>query len=55
VDAKRGVATLRGPSGDFVDVKVRDPKILHEVKAGDQVVASFTESVALRVQPASAK
>jgi hypothetical protein len=55
VDAKRGVATLRGPSGDFVDVKVRDPNILHEVKAGDQVVASFTESVALRVQPASAK
>ena len=55
VDAKRGVATLRGPSGDFVDVKVRDPKILHEVKAGDQVVASFTESVALRVQPAPAK
>ena len=40
VNAKRGIATLRGPEGNFVDVKVRDPKLLHDVKAGDQVVAS---------------
>lgn len=55
VDAKRGVATLQGPSGMLYDVKVRDPKVLHEVKTGDQVVASITESVALRVQAAPTK
>lgn len=55
VDAKRGIATLRGPEGNFVDVKVRDPKLLRDVKAGDQVVASVTETVAVDVQPATAK
>lgn len=55
VNAKRGIATLRGPEGNFVDVKVRDPKLLHDVKAGDQVVASVTETVAVSVQPVTAK
>ena len=55
VDAKRGIVTLRGPEGNFVDVKVRDPKLLHDVKAGDQVVASVTETVALGVQHVTAK
>ena len=55
VNAKRGIATLRGPEGNFVDVKVRDPKLLHDVKAGDQVVASVTETVAVGVLPVTAK
>jgi len=55
VNAKRGIATLRGPEGHFVDVKVRDPKLLHDVKAGDQVVASVTETVAVGVLPVTAK
>ena len=54
VNAKRGIATLRGPDGNFVDVKVREPKLLHDVKVGDQVVASVTETVAVRVQAVSA-
>lgn len=55
VDVKRSVATLQGPSGVLYDVKVRDPKVLHDVQVGDQVVANITESVALRVQPAPTK
>lgn len=55
VDRKKGIATLRGPSGQLVDVRVRDPKVLREVKVGDQVVANITESVALSVRPAPAK
>ena len=55
VNAKRGVVTLRGTEGNFVDVKVRDPALLKEVKAGDQVVASVTETVAVGVQPVTAK
>jgi hypothetical protein len=55
VDRKKSIATLRGPSGQMVDVHVRDPQVLREVKVGDQVVASITESVALSVTPAAKK
>jgi hypothetical protein len=55
VNAKGGIVTLRGPEGNFVDVKVRDPALLREVKTGDQVVASVTETVAVGVQPVTAK
>ena len=54
VDRKKSIATLRGPSGQLVDVHVRDPKVLRDVKVGDQVVANITESVALSVRPARA-
>lgn len=55
LDRKKNIATLRGPSGQLVDVHVRDPQVLKDVKVGDQVVANFTESVALSVRPAPAK
>ena len=53
VNLQRQIVTLKGPEGKVVDVKVRDPKVLKEVKVGDQVAASVTESVVLRVRPAS--
>ena len=55
VDRKKKIVTLRGTSGQLTDVHVRDPQVLREVKVGDQVVASITESVALSVRPAPAK
>lgn len=55
VDRKKKIVTLRGTSDQLTDVHVRDPQVLREVKVGDQVIASITESVALRVQPAPAK
>ncbi|MDN8613046.1 hypothetical protein [Variovorax ginsengisoli] len=55
LDRKKNIVTLRGTSGQLVDVHVRDPKALQDVKVGDQVVANITESVALRVTPAPAK
>ena len=55
VDRKRSVATLKGPGGRVVDVLVKDPEVLKELKAGDQVVAIVTESMAINVQPAKAK
>ncbi|RZL91521.1 MAG: hypothetical protein EOP82_12660 [Variovorax sp.] len=54
VDTKKKIVTLKGPSGQLVDVKVRDPKPLHDVKVGDQVAANITETVALRMRPAPA-
>ena len=52
VNLKRKIVTLRGPEGKMVDVHVKDPAVLKEVKVGDQVGARITESVAVRVRPA---
>jgi len=54
VNAKRKIVTLKGPEGKVVDVLVKDPQVLKEVKVGDQVGARITESVAVRVTPAKA-
>ena len=52
VDHKAGVATLKGPKGHIVEVKIQDPQILKDIKTGDQVVAVITEQVAISVTPA---
>jgi len=50
IDKKKMMATLRGPEGKVVDVKVRNPKNLENVKEGDQVVITYTEAVAVSVE-----
>ena len=50
IDKKKMMATLRGPEGKVVDVKVRNPKNLENVKVGDQVVITYTEAVAVSVE-----
>jgi len=47
VDAKRNVVLLQGPQGRYAEVKVKDPKVMSEVKAGDQVEITYTEAVLL--------
>ena len=51
IDQKKQMVTLRGPSR-VVDLKVQDPNQLKLVKVGDQVEATFTEAVAISVEPA---
>ncbi len=51
VDSKKQTVTLRGPSR-VVDLKVRDPNQLKLVKVGDQVEATYTEAMAIAVEPA---
>lgn len=51
VDAKKQSVRLRGPQR-MVDLKVKDPNQLKLIKVGDQVEATFTEAVALAVEPA---
>jgi hypothetical protein len=51
VDEKRQTVTLRGPKRT-VDLKVKDPKQLKLVKVGDQVEATYTEALAVSVEPA---
>jgi hypothetical protein len=51
VDAKKQVVTLKGPERT-VELKLRDPKQFNLVKVGDQVEATYTEAVAISVEPA---
>jgi hypothetical protein len=51
VDAKKQTVRLRGPQRT-VDLKVKDPNQFKLIKVGDQVEATFTEAVAIAVEPA---
>lgn len=50
IDPKKTFVTLKGPQGKVVDVKVRDPKNLENVKVGDQVAITYTEALAISVE-----
>lgn len=52
VDPANMVITLRGPRGNIVDLNVKNPDHFKVVKAGDQVEVSYTEAMALSVEPA---
>jgi hypothetical protein len=49
IDRKNNVVALRGPKGNIVDVEVANPKIMQEIKVGDQVEAQYTEAALLGV------
>ncbi len=52
VDKKAGTVTIKGPEGNTVTVKARDPKNLEKVKAGDNVEITYTEALAISVEEA---
>ncbi|MCC6609754.1 MAG: hypothetical protein IT515_08805 [Burkholderiales bacterium] len=52
VDPKNKTITLRGPRGNFVTLDVQNPDQFKVVKKGDQVEATYTEALALSVEPA---
>jgi Cu/Ag efflux protein CusF len=54
VDAAKQVVTLKGPKRT-VDLKVPDPEQLKRIAKGDQVEATFTQALALAVEPAAKK
>ncbi|MGB7971203.1 MAG: hypothetical protein WCF31_04445 [Candidatus Deferrimicrobiaceae bacterium] len=45
--------TLKGPQGNSERVAVKDPKNLENVKVGDEVQLTYTEAMAISVQPAA--
>jgi Cu/Ag efflux protein CusF len=55
IDAKKKHVTLKGPEGKTMVVKVKDPKNLVNVKVGDQVMLTYTEALAVSVEPAKKK
>lgn len=52
VNPRSQTVTLRGPE-HTVDLRVRDPEQFKLVKVGDQVQATFTDAVAISVEPAA--
>jgi hypothetical protein len=54
VDAERQIVTLKGPQ-QSVEVKVQDPNQFKLVKVGDQVDVTYTEAVAVSVEPTASK
>jgi hypothetical protein len=51
VDPKTQMVTLRGPR-QTVDLKVDDPEQFKRVAKGDRVEATYTEALAVSVEPA---
>lgn len=50
VDAGKQVVTLEGPSGRSVNVRVKDPAVFSQIKAGEQVEMVITEAIAIAVE-----
>ncbi len=55
VDPKNSIISLKGPRGNVVDLKVRNQDQFKVVKKGDQVEVTYTEALAISVEPASKK
>lgn len=52
VDVKTKTITLKGARGKIVDLKIDDPKIINEIKNGDQIEGTYVEALAIAVLPA---
>jgi hypothetical protein len=50
LDKVNNTATLKGPGGDVVVVKVQDPSNFKKVKVGETIVITYTEAVAISIQ-----
>ena len=51
VDKKKSTITLKGPMGKVVTLPVQNPDQFKVVKKGDQVEVTYTEALALSVEP----
>ena len=45
---------VRGPRGNVAEVKVRDPKVVSSLKAGDKIDLTYVEGVAIEVRESTA-
>ncbi len=55
IDKAAQTVTLRGPDGDLSTVKVRYPENLNRVAVGDLVNITYTEALAISVEPPAKK
>jgi len=52
IDKKTAMVTLKGADGSLTPVKVRDPSKLDRVRVGDLVTITYSQAVAVAVEPA---
>jgi Cu/Ag efflux protein CusF len=52
IDTRGGTVTLKGADGETITTKVRDPEQLKRVRVGDLVELTYTEAIAVSVEPA---
>ncbi len=55
VDKATSKVTLKGPEGGLATVKAKDPAKLEKVKVGDLVEITYTQALAISVEPAPKK
>ena len=55
IDEVRRTITFKGPAGKTVTVEVENPANLAELRMGDTVVFTYTEALAISVEPAGKK
>ena len=53
IDTAAGTVTLKGPRGNSRTIKAKNPENLKKVKVGDLIDISYTEAVAVKVEPAA--
>ena len=53
IDRIANTVVLKGPEGNLVGVKVKDPGKLENVQVGDQVVITYTEALAISLEKAT--
>ena len=53
IDRGAGTVKLKGPKGNVVTIKAREPRRLEAVKVGDLIEAEYTAAVAVSVEPAA--
>ncbi len=54
VDPENGAVTIKGPDGSTEKVKVRDPKVLKHLKAGEELVVTVTRATAIAIEKEAA-
>jgi Cu/Ag efflux protein CusF len=55
IDKMASKVTLKGPEGNEITVKVKDPKKLEGVNVGDLVQLTYTQALAISVSPGPTK
>jgi Cu/Ag efflux protein CusF len=54
VDTAKKIVSVKNKDGKIIELNVKDPEQLKLVKKGDQVQATYTEAVAIALEPAAA-
>jgi hypothetical protein len=55
LDRQTQTVTIKGPKGNYLAVKVKDPSTLEKLRLGDVALVVYSEAFALRIERAPAK